>query len=174
MPFRNTGWTFSFIKDGGNVVNLFKDLQVAFAVEVINFFESLYKIFGQIIQDIVFFEFKIDGRNNQMVTAKLNEVFQIFFFLRYRDSIFQKRDGILCTREQFNDFFPELGMFIEREAMTGKIEEFFVGHEGKVFSVQCSVAGYGLRVGWDCFVLRPRNDALKEGIASSFVLAMTR
>ena len=80
------------------------------------------------IQDIVFFEFKIDGRNNQMVAAKLYEVFQVAFFRRARDSIFQKRDGILRTREQFNDLFPELGVFIKREATTGEVEELFVGH----------------------------------------------
>ena len=63
-----------------------------------------------------------------MIAAKLYKVFQIAFFRRARDSIFQKRDGILCTREQFDDLFPELRMFVKREAMAGKVEELFVFH----------------------------------------------
>jgi len=96
------------------------------------------------IQDIVFFEFKIDGRNNQMVAAKLYEVFQVAFFRRARDSIFQKRDGILRTREQFNDLFPELGMFIQREATTGEVEEFFVFHK-RMSRIKTNYTDYNLR-----------------------------
>ncbi|HAQ21346.1 MAG TPA: hypothetical protein DCR40_19265 [Prolixibacteraceae bacterium] len=54
--------------------------------------------------------------------------------------------NVAGIREQFYHPFPEFRMFIQRKALAGKVKELFVGHGGKVFSVQCSVAGCAIRV----------------------------